>query len=40
MHRRYVQADTLLFICLFLYDDINILGNHYFMALNSTLRAQ
>ena len=40
MHRRYVQVDTLLFICLLLYDDINILGTRYFMALDSTLGAQ
>ena len=37
MHRHYVQADTLLFICLLLYEDADISGTSHFMLLDSTL---
>ena len=49
MHRCYVQADTLLFICYFgdlnlkrryRYEDINILGRRYAVFLDSTLGAK
>ena len=47
MHRRYVQADTLLFICycwrskfIYKYEDINILGTRYVIVLDSTLDAR
>ena len=32
MHRRYVQAGTLFFICLLLCKNINVLGTHYFVG--------
>ena len=49
MYRHYIQADTLFFICYYSkiqiyhedrYEDINILGTHYFVLLNATLGAQ
>ena len=47
MHRCYVQADTLLCNkdidmnrCIYRYENINILGKHYFVVLDSTFGVQ
>ena len=41
MHRHYVQAETVLFICYCYnedrYEEINILGTRYFVLLSATL---